>query len=391
MILVDVVLVAVLLIALIVGAQRGLVASAGTLLGLIVGGIAAYWIAPVVNDSWPWQQWRPLVVVALVLLLLALGGAVGGAIGAAVRRGVDRAVPLRVVDRLLGAVASVVVAALAISVVGSSIAATGGPILAPAVASSQVLRTIDRVMPPPVAEALAQLRSVVLDDALPAFGDLLDGTTAPSEPPVDLADPELARAAASVVRVSGTAYACGTSSTGTGFVIAPDRVVTNAHVVAGVDAPIVEVPGGEAREGRIVAFDPGGDLAVIAVEDLGAPPLPLGPTLAPGSAAVVQGYPYGGPFTQINADVLSVGTVGIPDIYDRGSAPREIYSLRAAVRPGNSGGPLLTADGTVAGLVFARGENDDTRGYAITMAELDPLAATAPTLSQRVSSGDCTG
>jgi S1-C subfamily serine protease len=94
---------------------------------------------------------------------------------------------------------------------------------------------------------------------------------------------------------------------------------------------------------------------------------------------------------QINADVLSVGTVGIPDIYDRGSAPREIYSLRAAVRPGNSGGPLLTADGTVAGLVFARGENDDTRGYAITMAELDPLAATAPTLSQRVSSGDCTG
>ena len=390
MILVDVVLIAVLLMALVVGAQRGLVASAGTLLGLIVGGIAAYWIAPVVNDSWPWQQWRPLIVVALVLLLLALGGAAGGAIGAAVRRGVDRT-PLRVVDRLLGAVASVIVAALAISVVGSSVAVTGGPILAPAVASSQVLQAIDRLTPPPVTQALAQLRSVVLDDALPAFGDLLGGTTAPSEPPVDLADPVLARTAASVVRVSGTAYACGTSSTGSGFVIAPDRVVTNAHVVAGVDAPVVEVPGGEAREGRIVAFDPAGDLAVIAVEGLGAPPLRLGPTLAPGSTAVVQGYPYGGPFTQINADVLSVGTVEIPDIYDRNSSPREIYSLQAAVRPGNSGGPLLTADGVVAGLVFARGENDDTRGYAITMAELDPLAATAPTLERPVSSGTCTG
>ena len=390
MILVDVVLIAVLLMALVVGAQRGLVASAGTLLGLIVGGIAAYWIAPVVNDSWPWQQWRPLIVVALVLLLLALGGAAGGAIGAAVRRGVDRT-PLRVVDRLLGAVASVVVAALAISVVGSSVAVTGGPILAPAVASSQVLQAIDRFTPPPVTQALAQLRSVVLDDALPAFGDLLGGTTAPSEPPVDLADPVLARTAASVVRVSGTAYACGTSSTGSGFVIAPDRVVTNAHVVAGVDAPVVEVPGGEAREGRIVAFDPAGDLAVIAVEGLGAPPLRLGPTLAPGSTAVVQGYPYGGPFTQVNADVLSVGTVEIPDIYDRNSSPREIYSLQAAVRPGNSGGPLLTADGVVAGLVFARGEKDDTRGYAITMAELDPLAATAPTLERPVSSGTCTG
>ncbi|QIG40275.1 MarP family serine protease [Microbacterium sp. 4R-513] len=389
MIVVDVVLVAVLLVALVVGAHRGLVASAGALVGLVAGGIAAYWIAPIVNDAWPWQQWRPVVVVVLVLLLLGLGGAAGGAIGAALRRGVDRT-SLRVVDRILGAVASVIVAALAISLVGSSIAVTGGPILAPAIASSQVLRTIDRLTPPPVAAGLAQLRSVVLDDALPTFGDLLGGVTRPTEPPIDLADPELAQAAASVVRVSGTAYACGTSSTGTGFVIAPDRVVTNAHVVAGVDAPVVEVPGAGAREGRIVAFDAAADLAVIAVDDLGAAPLQLGPTLAPGAAAVVQGYPYGGPFSQINADVLSVGTVDIPDIYSRGGAPREIYALQAAVRPGNSGGPLLTADGVVAGLVFARGENDDTRGYAMTMAELDPVAASAPSLQNPVSSGSCT-
>ncbi|TDN92468.1 MarP family serine protease [Microbacterium sp. BK668] len=389
MIVLDIVLIVVLLIALLVGAQRGLVASGGTLVGLVAGGIAAYWLAPIVNDAWPWQQWRPLVVVALVLLLLGLGGAVGGAIGAAVRRGVDRT-PLRAFDRVLGAVASVVVAALAISVVGSAVSATGAPILAPAIASSQVLRTIDRLTPPPVAEALAQLRSVVLDDALPTFGDLLVGVTPPTEPPVDLADPELALAAASVVRVSGTAYACGTSSTGTGFVVAPDRVVTNAHVVAGVDTPVVEIPGRSAREGRIVAFDAAKDLAVVAVDDLGVAPLPLGPTLAPGAAAVVQGYPYGGPFTQVNADVLSVGTVDIPDIYSRGGAPREIYALEAAVRPGNSGGPLLTADGVVAGVVFARGEGDDRRGYAMTMAELQPVAAAAPTLADRVSSGSCT-
>ncbi|WP_243074551.1 MarP family serine protease [Microbacterium sp. SS28] len=390
MIVVDIVMVVVLILALVAGVQRGLLASAGTLLGLIAGGIASYWIAPIVNDAWPWQEWRPLVVLLLVLVLLGIGGAIGGAIGAALRRGVDRT-PLRAVDRVLGGGASVIVAALALSLAGSAIVATGGPALAPAVASSQVLRAIGRMTPPPVAEALAQVRAIVLDDALPRFGDLLGGVVEPAQPPVDLADPDLARAAASVVRISGTAYACGVSSTGTGFVIAPDRVVTNAHVVAGVDVPVVEVPGGEARDGRVVYFDPVDDIAVIAVDDLAAAPLDLGPTLAAGATAVVQGYPYGGPFTQTNADVLSTGAVGMPDIYGQGTDPREIYSLRAAVRPGNSGGPLLTADGAVAGIVFARGEDDDNRGYAMTMAELSPVVAEAPSRASVVSTGSCTG
>lgn len=387
-IVVDVVIVAVLLVALIIGVRRGLVASAGTLLGLVAGGFAAYWLAPLANDAWPWRDWRPLVVVVVVAGLLAGGAAIGGAIGQAMRRGVDRT-RLRIVDRVLGGLASVVVAALAVSLVGSSIVTLGGPALGPAVASSHVLRGIERFTPAPVAAGLAQLRAVVLDDALPSFGELLEGEVTPTQPPVDLADPELAQAAASVLRVTGTAYACGITSSGTGFVVANDRVVTNAHVVAGVDAPVVEVPGGPARDGRVVYFDPLADLAVIAVDDLGVAPLTLGPTLAPGSAAVVQGYPYGGPFTQVNADVLSTGSAEMPDIYGESSGPRDIYALQAAVRPGNSGGPLLTGDGVVAGVVFARGENDDTRGYAVTMAELDPVVAQAPSLDAPVSAGRC--
>lgn len=388
MLVIDVVLVVVLIIALVVGVQRGLLASAGTLVGLFAGGAAAYWIAPILNDAWPWREWRPLVVAVVVAGLLIAGATIGGLLGATLRRGVERT-PLRTVDRVLGGVASVVVAALALSLVSSSVASTGSPGLSTALASSRVLQTIERVTPPPVAQSLAQLRSAVLDDALPRFGDLLDGVTAPTAPPIDLADPELQQAAASVVRVSGTAFACGTSSTGSGFVVAADRVVTNAHVVAGVDAPVVEVPGAVAREGRIVYFDPVDDLAVIAVDGLGVAPLALGTTLAPGTAAVVQGYPYGGPFTQTNASVLSAGTVDVPDIYNRSAGPREIYALGAAVRPGNSGGPVLTEDGVVAGVVFGRGQDDDTRGYAVTMAELDPVAAQAAGLDAAVSSGSC--
>lgn len=389
MIVVDVILIALLIAALIGGAARGLSGSVGVLLGLAAGGVGAYWLVPLVNDVWPWQDWRSLVVIVSTVLVLVLGASIGGALGAFVRRGVDRT-PLRAIDRLLGAATGVLFGALALSLAGGTIAATGMPVVSSAVSSSAVLRTIDRLTPQPVSAAMAELRGLVVDEGLPRLGELLEVTAPPSVPPVDLDDPELARAAASVARVSGTAYACGTSSTGTGFVIAPDRVVTNAHVVAGVDAPVVELPGIAAREGRIVWFDPVDDLAVIAVDDLGVAPLPTVDTLSPGSAAVVQGYPLGGPFTMISAGVLSVGTVPVPDIYGDSSAPRDIYSLQSAVRPGNSGGPLLDAQGQVAGVVFARGEDDAERGYAVTMTELTPVINAAPGLADAVSSGRCT-
>jgi len=387
---VDVVLIAILLVALLVGVQRGLLASLGALIGLVLGGFAAFWLVPIVNDVWPWQDSRVIVVIALAVALMLGGAAAGGAIGGLMRRGVDRSTPLRVVDRVLGGALAVLAGALSLSLISSSVAATGTPGISTALASSQVLRAIDAVTPRPVAETLARVRSAVLDDGLPQLGVLLDLDVQPTAPPVALDDPELAVAAASVARVSGIAYACGTSATGSGFVLAPDRVVTNAHVVAGVTAPIVELPGQPAREGRIVYFDPIDDVALIAVDNLGADAIPVIDPIAPGTAAVVQGYPYGGPFTMVNAEVISSGSVLVPDIYGTSNALRDIYALAAAVQPGNSGGPLLTADGAVAGLVFARAETDLDRGYAMTTAELEPVLAGAAGWTEAVSTGSCT-
>ncbi len=132
--------------------------------------------------------------------------------------------------------------------------------------------------------------------------------------------------------MSGVAFACGKGSTGSGFVIAPDRVVTNAHVVAGVASPLVELPGRAAREGRVVYFDPVGDLAVIAVDHLDGTPLPIASTPAAGADAVVQGYPWGGPFTSGAARVLSVGPLAVPDIYQHPALPKEVATLAATVR-----------------------------------------------------------
>jgi S1-C subfamily serine protease len=390
MIVVDVLIVLLLVAACIGGVQRGFFASIGTLAGLAAGAFAAYWLTPLVSTWVPSPVWRGPAVIATAIGLVFAGAAIGAAIGSALRSGADR-LKLRGIERFLGGIASVLAAILALAFVAPAIAVAGIPIVSSAVASSSILRGIEAATPDPVAAALAQLRGAVLDDSLPGLGQLLGPATVDPAPPVALDDPELQRAAASVARVSGNAYACGRGSAGSGFVIAEDRIVTNAHVVAGVDTPIVELPGVAAREGRVVYFDPVDDLAVIAVDDLGADVLPFSPTLAPGDAAAVQGYPYGGPFTMVPAGVESVGTANVPDVYDGSWNPREIYALDAVVRPGNSGGPLLTDDGAVAGVVFARAENDENLGYAMTMAELDPVAARAPSLSNTVSTGSCVG
>lgn len=384
----DLVLLVVLFLALMAGLSRGLLATLGGLIGLVVGGVAAFWAVPAVNDMLPTSEWRAPVSVAVAVLLPLFCASVGAGLGRNLRQGVDRT-SLRPLERLLGGVANVGVVALALSFVGNAVSATGAPGVASAVSSSAVLRTIDDLTPPAVGRPLAEMRSIVLDDGLPRLNILMVPRQTPVVPAVDLDNAQLEASAQSVARISGIAYACGKSSTGSGFVVAPDRLVTNAHVVAGVDRPVIELPGGTVREGRVVYYDPVDDLAVIAVDELGADALGIAPTLSVGDRAVVQGYPYGGPFTSGSAGVLSVSTTRVPDSYGQGGADREVYSLAAVVRPGNSGGPLLTTGGEVAGVIFARDDSDRDIGYAMTTAELMPVAAQASDLDTAVTTGRC--
>ncbi|MBM3714914.1 MAG: MarP family serine protease [Actinobacteria bacterium] len=387
--IIDIALIALLAIAFIVGIARGFLATVGFFAGLAVGGIAAYWVTPLVAQYVTDPQWRGAAILGAGVLLLIIGAGIGSAIGRAARRGVDR-IKLRVPERLLGGAMNLAAGALALSFIAGAITTAGMPVISAALASSTVVRTIDRITPEPVRVALAEIRGTILGDGIPRLGELIEIGEIPTAPEIALDDPALTQAAQSVARISGTAYACGITASGTGFVVADDRVVTNAHVVAGVDVPLVELPGQVAREGRVVYFDPNDDLAVIAVDGLDATPLTVVPTLGVGAAAVVQGYPYGGPFTSGSAQVLSVGTVPVPDIYGTATAPRDIYALGGIVRPGNSGGPLMTPSGEVAGVVFARSENDENVGYAMTTTELDPVLAQAGALSAAVPSGSCT-
>ena len=369
----------------------GFVRSAFGLAGIVLGGIAAFFAVPLIGSWVSLPIWRLLLVIVSVIVLIAGGQALGSWIGRVLGRRVEKS-KLSTVDRVGGALMNSIVAALIASVVAFSVGSFGVPALTQAIAGSTVLRTIDAFTPGPVKTGLAQLRSIVVQQGIPrivsAAGGAPEAAPAPA-PDVDTGTSSLAAAARSVVKVTGSAYQCGQNQSGSGFVVAQDRVVTNAHVVAGVSEPVVEVPGVGAAPGRIVYFDPDNDLAVIAVAGIGAPPIPLTPTLPEGSAAVFDGYPLGGPFQSGSARVDRVTTVRVNDIYGSSSSTLEVYQLAADVQEGNSGGPLLSVDGLVAGVVFAKSADTAGVGYALTMAELQPVAEQAASFSVTVSSGNC--
>ncbi len=385
---IDLFLVLVLIGYLTYGFRTGLMRSIGGIVGVVGGGMAAYFAIPFIGRLVPAPEWRAFSVLLLVLVMLAIGHSVGAALGHAIRKHL-RAQPLRTLDRVLGALVNVVVAALVVSVLAAGVTSLGVPILSPAVASSGVVRAIDGGTPDPVKAFLAQARSFAIEEGLPLIADAFGPTAPPPIPDIDTSTGPLSVAAQSVVRISGTAYSCGQSQSGTGFVIAPERVMTNAHVLAGVDQPVVEAPGVGGRTGRIVYFDPVDDLAVIAVPGLPTPPLRTNPGLGPGARGVVDGYPFGGPFTSRPAEVVSIDSIIVPDIYGESPSSRQVFVLAADVDPGNSGGPFLDQQGAVAGVIFGRGENTDNVGYALTLQEVGGVLEQAPALSETVGSGEC--
>lgn len=385
-VILDIVLLLILIGSALTGWRMGFLRSVFSAAGLIAGGISAYMLLPIVVEWMPAPVWRIVVVVGGGILLLVLGATLGSLLGRLLRRGA-RAIKLSIIDRLAGLVTSTVVVALVIGTIAAGLSGLGVPAFSQAMSGSIALGTIDRLTPDPAKAFLAGVRASTVNDALPWVIDTITPPEHPALADVDTGSTAVSKAAASVVRVSGVAYQCGESLTGSGFVVSDDRVVTNAHVVAGVTEAVVEAPGERARVASVVYFDPATDLAVLAVDGLDAPALALGTPLERGDGAVFQGYPFGGPFRSLPATIAEISTIPRND----GSIGREVYSFAGDVNQGNSGGPLLAPDGSVIGVVFAKSSVVDDIGYAVTDAELAPVAQQAASLSATVSSGACAG
>jgi S1-C subfamily serine protease len=196
------------------------------------------------------------------------------------------------------------------------------------------------------------------------------------------------RAAPSIVKIVGTAPSCSRRLEGSGFVFATHRVMTNAHVVAGTRDVYVDA-NGHKYDAKVVLYNPEKDVAVLDVPDLDRPVLHFQPKANRGDGAVVAGYPLDGPFTVVAARIRGEQTVRGPDIYNDRTVTRDVYMLRAKVRSGNSGGPLLTPNGDVYGVVFAAAADDSDTGFALSATEVAPEAATGAHATQRVSTQGC--
>ena len=388
----DVLLAVVLVAYAVSGLRQGLVVAALSLGGFLAGAVLGMAVVPGLLESWEPGVARTALVLAGVLVLAWLLQLCGALLGRRVRSRV-RSAPARTADTVLGGLASLAAVAVVVWLVAGALRAGPAPDVSRAVASSRVVAAIDAAVPNHTGRLFADFHRVVEGHGFPR---VFAGVTPEQILPVDAPDaavagPVASAAAPGVVRVLGVADDCSRGQEGSGWVVAQDRVVTNAHVVAGVDRPHVQLTGGgELLAGEVVVFDPARDLAVVAVPDLPAAPLPLGGDLDRGDDAVVVGFPLNGPYAAAPARVRDVVRAGGEDIYGRQGVVREVYSLYAAVEPGNSGGPLLDASGSVVGVVFARSLDDPSTGYALTVAESAPVLEAAAGARRAVDTGTCT-
>ena len=378
------------------GYRQGFVVSVMSLVGFLSGGALGMWLLPVLLRRWHSVDnnvlGRTVVLVFGVFVLASLGQALAIGGGARLRRGL-RVKPARVIDSILGAVATVLAVSVLVWFMAGAVRGGAPAPLAKAIGGSRIIQTIDRFVPPQTTRLFAGFRSVLDREGFPrVFEGIQAEPIAPVAPPNgQLAfGPGVARAAASIVKITGVAESCNRGQEGSGWVVAPERVVTNAHVVAGVSSEHVRIRGtGRSYDARVVVFDPRRDLAVLAVPGLPAPALTQGSDLKRSDGAAVAGFPLDGPFRVDSARVRDVLTATGADIYGNPGVTREVYSLFARVEPGNSGGPLLSPKGDVVGIVFAKSLDDDNTGYALTLGEAQPVLQAASRSSSRVSTGGC--
>ncbi|GGL85817.1 hypothetical protein GCM10010129_31900 [Streptomyces fumigatiscleroticus] len=388
--LLDILLLLVILAYAAPGYRRGLLAGCVSLAGFVGGAVVGVWLLPWVMDLvTPGTTTATVTAVLTVLLPAAVGHELAGRLALRLRRELDRG-PLRVADGIGGAVANSAAVLIVAWVAASVLAASSSPLLTSAIRESALLGTVQRAMPDTTPAWFSRATSALTQAGFPqVFNPFENESTAEvAEPSGDSVTAAATDAAElSTVKVEGVAGTQGRE--GSGFVYAAEHVMTNAHVVAGIDAPTVRVGGvGRSYRTRVVLFDPDKDVAVLYVPGLSAPVLRFEDTAERGEAAVVAGYPHNGDLDLRAATVASRVRATGQNIYSDASVTREIYAIRSTVRPGNSGGPLLTTDGRVYGVVFARSTSDAETGYVLTAAEVAPDARRAADATAPVDTGE---
>jgi S1-C subfamily serine protease len=374
-------LIAIFVVAAVLrGARTGFLAGVFSLVGVVVGASLGSRIAPSLMPDGGNPIYGAGITLGSIVAFAVLGEVVARTIGAAIR---NRLVgpTSGTLDGLGGAALGLALSLVLVWAVGV-FALQAAPLagLQPAVEDSRILRSLDERMPSGfITRAVADL------EPLPRIQGPKPDVAAPEGNIVN--DPDVRAASARTVRITG--IACGYGVEGSGWVAGSDLVVTNAHVVAGETATRVQIGGaGRYLRAEAVVFDERNDIAVLRVENLGLSPLRLAPP-RPGEDAAVIGFPENGPLDIEPARTGTTQRVISTDAYDHGPVERVVTSFRVYVRPGNSGGPAVDADGRVVSTIFASRTDSDNSGYGVPSHIIQRHLDAAATRTAPVSTGDC--
>ncbi|MDX6252524.1 MAG: hypothetical protein QOF10_5884 [Kribbellaceae bacterium] len=386
----DWALLVVTVLVAISGYVEGFVLGACATIGLLAGAAVGVYGVPRVLDNFSPSVEVSFAALVLVVLLASIGRTVGALLGSKLRNKIAWK-PVKAVDALGGAALAAVSVLVVAWVLGVAVSGARIPSVTSAVRGSQVLAKVDQALPGGADRALQAFNDVVNTDLFPRFLDpFVPERIRDTQPP----DAGIARLAAvkeaytRIAKVTGVAN-CSRGLEGSGFVYAPQRVMTNAHVVAGVSSPKVEI-NKKAYDATVVLFDPSVDIAVLYVPNLDVKPLPFDESGKADAPAVVLGYPENGPYNSEPARIRSEERLRGPDIYGDRTVTRQAFSIWASVRPGNSGGPLISSKGTVYGVVFAASVEDNRTGYVLTAEQVAADATAGTRSTQEVSTRSCT-
>jgi S1-C subfamily serine protease len=371
------------------GYWQGFITGACATAGLLLGGLAGIWLAPVLlGDAAP-SLWVSLGALFVVLVLASVGQAILQFVGTKLRARLTWQ-PIRAVDAVGGAVLSVVAVLLVAWMLGVAISGSRIPGISPQVRNSRVLVAVNNLMPVQAQQALRSFDNVVGSSFFPRYLEPFAPERIVNVAPADrrvLRDPDIRTAARSVFKIRSN-NRCGSGVEGTGFLFAPNKLMTNAHVLAGVTEPMVQV-GSHSLRGTVVYYNSDVDVAVVDVPGLDGPTIRFDLTGKEGEQGAVLGFPQDGPFDAEPVRIRSDQRLRSPDIYGDGTVTRHVFSLRGLIRPGNSGGPVVSTAGRVLGVVFAASVSDPNTGYALTADQVRRAAADGLAAHDRVSSGNC--
>lgn len=365
------------------GFLRGFFPLVGFLLGLLIG----TWLAPHLVEFAKDPLSRLAVTMATLVGLALIGNLIGEIIGHSLADA-NKKLKLGHVDSILGAVFSAAMTLFVVWLLAALVVAAPFQSANQHIRDSAVLQTLNDHLPP-APEAISRIANLIEPGGFPR---VFTGLEPQPVEPVDLPNSPEVRAAVeaagtSTVRIES--LGCGGVVNGSGFVAAPGTVVTNAHVIAGITNPTVVDKNGTHRA-TTVYFDPKQDIAILKTEGLAGEPLDLAGNIKErGTTGAALGYPGGGRLSASPSGVTRQLQATGRDIYGRQIVVRSVYELQTEINSGNSGGPVVTSDGTVIGMIFARSTTDTGIGYAIISPELRPLVKQHQDDASQVATGKC--